>query len=55
MSERCDNCRYFEKTEDVHLLGRCLRHAPQPVQKPASTHWRWPLVLIDDWCGEWRQ
>lgn len=56
----CENCLYFEKTDE--RFGECRRHAPQPnpcsfVTKMESvgkihTDIHWPKVFNNNWCGQ---
>ena len=53
MSETCETCRYSrgaDVVEDDPYL-ECRRHAPSGHGRVAA----WPLVRLDDWCGEHRQ
>ena len=49
----CDLCRFFEAhkkpIEGRYQLGDCRRHPPRMEDDGTS----WPLVRIDEWCGEW--
>ena len=52
----CDLCRFFEphRTEGEgpldYELGDCRRHPPR-LEADGTTSW--PLVRLDEWCGEW--
>ena len=54
----CDLCRFFEphRTVDgkgLYTLGDCRRHPPRIAPDGVDGTTSWPLVSIDDWCGEW--
>jgi hypothetical protein len=56
---RCSRCEYFHDTKGSPAdNGECRRRTPQITNdSPVSTTWgrrgRWPVVLIDEWCGEY--
>ena len=66
MSERieplpgCAGCRHFHQPEYLHSLGgswlefgECRRHAPKMERGDRVLPNRaWPMVRIDDWCGD---
>jgi len=53
----CRYCRFFSpeppRAGEKVKFGRCHRYAPGPCTD-MSRHGYWPLVRIDDWCGEFR-
>ena len=56
----CASCQHFKRdrttdgnTMDAPAQGECRRHAPRPLQE--GELWRWPVVTLDEFCGEWRQ
>ncbi len=49
----CEQCRYFRKLDA--LSGNCHRFPPVFAgdSSPRETHhWRYPIVGIHGWCGE---
>ena len=49
----CEMCRYFKKLDA--LTGNCHRFPPVFAgdSSPRETHhWRYPIVGIYGWCGE---
>jgi hypothetical protein len=54
--ETCGDCGYFAPTDAAH--GVCHRRAPGPLSSVDSARpaaWAcWPLVAVDDWCGEFK-
>jgi len=49
----CELCRYFKKLDA--LTGNCHRFPPVFAgdSSPRETHhWRYPIVGIHGWCGE---
>jgi hypothetical protein len=46
----CGDCVFYEIAEDV---GRCRCHAPR-ITSANDEHGKWPIVDIEDWCGEYR-
>lgn len=51
MVRRCDTCAFFDvivvdDADDVSFPDSICRRFP-----PAGGEW--PVVLADDWCGEW--
>ena len=61
---RCGTCIYFDDlsthTNMDKPFGHCRRYAPKTENfksvadrfQPVVT--KWPRVLVDDWCGEWK-
>ena len=37
----CTECRYYKETSETR--GECRYGHPNP---------NWPVVMVDDWCGE---
>ena len=63
MIESCKNCMLFRKVSGTNQ-GRCLRYPPRVLPRIMSLVdgkietemvTEWPLVLLSDTCGEWRQ
>lgn len=63
MNERCDQCRFSRKAEHpAPEVLECRRHAPSPSVLeqaiPGEEHLDrfsyWPLVVNNDWCGEFQ-
>ena len=55
MKEICVNCEYFCRrkiTEALAVIGECRRNSPKPSDNENCAAY-WPMVLEDDWCGEW--
>jgi hypothetical protein len=55
--ESCHGCVFAAMAESNI---ECRRYAPRatvgPVDPDDKTTWAcWPVVLEDDWCGEWVQ
>jgi hypothetical protein len=44
--EQCSNCRYIRS-------GSCRRWSPKVLGDSGTAIW--PLVYLDDWCGEYEQ
>ncbi len=67
MTERCETCRFWKRTEDKTAIeeGQCRRSPPvlntaaiaeEEDRIDAATSqwpWFWPATLEHDWCGEW--
>lgn len=61
MSERCSECRFFERYED-ESYGDCRRFPPSPVPLMTQEVWSYPdpddyapvVVWADGWCGEFQ-
>ena len=52
MSEaRCDNCRFWLKSEKIPGTGECRRHTPRGLEDYMPMAY-WPVTKQDDWCGE---
>ena len=56
--ERCGNCRFFERYNDV--AGMCRRHPPtflgrEDAEVPGHVLFSQPEVHEILWCGEWRK
>lgn len=70
MERRCENCEYYEKTEDTHFVndikdfdgwGSCHRYPPTNINLlPSDMSWedmlcqQFPKVECIDWCGEFK-
>ena len=55
---RCEQCRYCE-VSGIHdgdrpaiETARCHRYPPQSVDGPMGVETMYPIVKLDDWCGE---
>jgi hypothetical protein len=48
---RCDACGYFTLVTGVE--GTCRRAAPRPGPAADAAAVGWPVVRVDDWCGEY--
>lgn len=44
----CETCKFFSGDK-----GQCRRNPPN-FKSPADRRGYWPLVLVDDWCGEYK-
>ena len=40
----CANCRYCRERDEA--MGICRRNPPSPCHG-------FPMVMLNDWCGEW--
>lgn len=49
----CGDCRYSAAVEGVYT---CCRYAPKPqvvqIEELVGYAAEWPVVDVDDWCGE---
>jgi hypothetical protein len=60
VSHRCHKCRWFDK-EHISLksipdnFGYCRKHKPVIYQFEERYYGGWPLVDINDFCGEFRE
>lgn len=43
----CQDCKYFMAGDLTAAMGACRRF-------PKTPH-GWPMVYLDEWCGEWKQ
>lgn len=56
---RCSTCRFWEPPSGGRVIsGECHRHAPAARVCRGDTiddgyYAYWPLVMSDDWCGDW--
>ncbi len=46
----CANCRYFAASGAQAAVGICHRYPPQ-----ITTVAEMPMVVADNWCGEWKE
>lgn len=64
-AERCERCRFSdpryliidrtgERDEDYEDVTHCHRFPPNVAAKDAEDCAEWPLVRLDDWCGEFQ-
>jgi hypothetical protein len=61
MSEReecCENCKFWLANIEGGFYGSCRRHPPTRLALVTSCESeefsRFPDVVKDQWCGEWR-
>jgi len=59
VSHRCSKCRWFdhqhESLNDVpDNFGYCRKHKPMVYQIERRFYGAWPLVDVNDLCGEFR-
>jgi len=54
MSEQCSTCRFFGKSSAGSRHHVCRRHPPHPMMVGGVSRSDFPVVLEDDWCGEWK-
>lgn len=57
---RCKNCKWFDRThkslkEFSDDYGYCRKHKPVIFRFNDKHYGEWPLVDINDFCGEFRQ
>ena len=62
--ERCENCRFSdnkdlindsgEKDKEYSDVTHCHRYPPNATAKDVEGCAEWPLVRLDDWCGEFK-
>jgi hypothetical protein len=53
---KCKNCKFFDETyERAEGVGACRRYAPRLVSGVGTGYEErlFPLVVDDDWCGEY--
>jgi len=55
---QCIKCRFFQPDREAppeladSVLGTCRRYAPRP--QTDYTYTEWPVVMPEDWCGEYQ-
>ncbi len=59
MQPECQNCKFFRKFNTEYYgientIGRCHRYAPRPTSERDAESWGWPIVSVDDWCGDFQ-
>lgn len=52
--EDCLLCRFSHSSFDHYGYVTCRRNPPIEGAKFPGDDARWPLVRIDDWCGEFQ-
>jgi len=61
VSYRCRSCRWFDHQHSSLMAinevnyGYCRKHRPSVVVRDSQYYGAWPLVDIEDFCGEFRQ
>jgi hypothetical protein len=61
ISHRCQTCLWYDREHislkelDDKNLGYCRKHKPIVYGKEGRHYGSWPLVDINDLCGEWRE
>lgn len=53
--ERCSNCRYLGKYLSMEHFGACRKRSPQITKKPNDIMAEWPLVMGEQWCGDYEK
>jgi hypothetical protein len=49
----CEDCHFFEANKDDESIGLCRRNPPVGAASIDEKGY-WPVVDIDDWCGEYK-
>lgn len=49
----CESCLWWSLEDADQDVGICRRFPP--AFNPEAKMHRFPVVVADDWCGEWRQ
>jgi len=60
MKVACSCCRYFSPVSNRDRLSHCRRHSPAPRLTYDGRHdvldlGVWPVVLPEEWCGEFKR
>lgn len=60
ISHRCHKCLWFDQkheslTDVADNYGYCRKHKPVIYQFEGRYYGGWPLVDVNDLCGEFRQ
>lgn len=64
-AESCESCYFYEEKNGPGGHSECHRYAPRPTTDPpghietdneraSEGLVMWPVVLPEDWCGEYR-
>lgn len=52
----CETCRFaIDLGEDSTPRTMQCRRWPKQSMARGEEHWDWPVMLADEWCGEWRR
>jgi len=54
MDKKCENCVYFH-LDISHEFGECRHYPPDTHVIDGEVVTVFPLVLNDEWCGEWTE
>lgn len=57
---RCKNCRWFDQEHESLVkvsenYGYCRKHKPVIYRLENQYYGGWPLVDMEDFCGEFRE
>lgn len=55
MNKKCEKCRFIEVLANRKDWGYCHRYPPTPDGKNIFTRDNFPVLSIDDWCGEFQK
>jgi len=56
MTEKCSNCRYWQRIEsNKNVNGECRCYHPERVKRSSfeTICYEFPITSSDTWCGEW--
>jgi hypothetical protein len=51
---QCRTCAFYQ-AEQADEAGYCRRYPPQFVTDDETIGWSFPVVVQDDWCGEFKR
>jgi hypothetical protein len=54
VQEACKSCRFLMLDTPRDELGFCRRFPPLIVQADEEMNFTFPVVAINEWCGEYR-
>lgn len=51
--QQCQFCMYFKFFSGAN--GVCRRTPPLGNRTGESNTWQWPMMGVDEWCGEFKE
>jgi len=52
-NQKCETCKFFKSAGGT--TGECRRYPPQCVADEDCAWERFPVLVADEWCGEYKE
>jgi hypothetical protein len=54
IAEACQTCRFLLIESARDEIGFCRRYPPKLIASEEELNFTFPVVAVDEWCGEYR-